>query len=224
LKRRLAASADEVYEAWTDARSLSQWMVPIVGGRTEAVLDACVGGKYRIDMFGLSGKSPQQGEYLRLERPRLIEFTWIADPAATQHSIVTVELTAVSAAQTDLTPTHRILPSEVSAQNHQSGWDSGLYSLVAYVNHPERKHYRRELHIKAPASVLYAALSTQAGLRQWWTQTCTVGDKVGELARFEFGEIFKVMRIETLRPDRQVRWSCQQSDIRVAGRDLPANE
>ena len=71
LKRRLAATVDEVYAAWTDGRSLSQWMVPIIGGRTEAVTDARVGGAYRIDMFGLSGQSAQQGQYLRLERPRL---------------------------------------------------------------------------------------------------------------------------------------------------------
>ena len=220
LKRRLAATPDEVYEAWTDAASLSQWMVPIVGGRTEAQADARVGGALRIKMFGLSSQHEQPAEYLRLERPRLVEFSWVADPKAEHRSIVTVELDPIGKGQTQLTLTHRMLPSEESAQNHQNGWDSGLDSLAARFN----KHFRKEIHFKAPASAVYAALSTQKGLRGWWTQTCTVGDQVGDQARFEFGEIYKVMRIELLRPERQVRWQVLESHIRAEGRELPPNE
>lgn len=219
LKRKLAATPDEVYEAWTDASSLSQWMVPIVGGRTEAQADARVGGALRIKMYGLSSQHEQPAEYLRLERPRLVEFSWLADPAAPR-SIVTVELKPLGKSHTELTLTHRLLPSEASADNHQRGWDSGLDSLAARFN----RHFRKEVHFKAPASALYAALSTQQGLRGWWTQTCTAGIKVGEQARFEFGQNYKLMRIETLRPDHQVRWQCLESHIHVDGRAYPENE
>ncbi len=224
LKRRLAATPDEVYEAWTDASSLSQWMVPIVGGRTEALTDARVGGPYRIDMFGLGSQHTQEGEYLRLERPRLIEFTWTADASEPKRSIVTVELQAAGEDETDLTLTHRLLPSEDAVQSHYAGWDSGLDSLLAYVSRPERRHYRREIHFKASASKLYAALSTQAGLRGWWTQTCTADEVVGGQARFDFGENYKRMRIDTLRPHRQVRWQCLESHIHVDGRSYRENE
>lgn len=223
LKRKLAATPDEVYEAWTDSASLSQWMVPIVGGRTEAQADARVGGALHIKMYGLSSQHEQPAEYLRLERPRLVEFSWMADPAAPR-SIVTVELKPIGKDETELTLTHRLLPNEESAQSHQAGWDSGLDSLLAHINRPGHKHFRKEVHFNAPASALYAALSTQAGLRGWWTQTCTVGDKAGEPARFEFGENYKLMRIELLRPDRQVRWQCLESHIHVDGRTYPQNE
>lgn len=224
LKRKLAATPEEVYEAWTDAGSLSQWMVPIVGGRTEVQADARVGGALRIDMYGLSSQHQQPAEYLRLERPRLIEFSWVADPAAEHRSIVTVELKPVGRDETELTLTHRLLPSEASAQNHQGGWDSGLDSLVAHINRPDRKHYRKELHFKAPASALYAALSTQEGLRGWWTPTCTVGDKVGDTARFEFAAGYKIMRIEKLVPDRQVRWHCIENHHCATGPKMRPNE
>jgi uncharacterized protein YndB with AHSA1/START domain len=219
LRRRLAATPDEVYAAWTDGASLSQWMVPIVGGRTEAVADARVVGALHIKMFGLSSEHEQPAEYLRLERPRLVEFSWVADPAAPR-SIVTVELKPVGKDETELTLTHRLLPDEASAQSHQRGWDSGLDSLAARFN----GHFRKEMHFKAPASALYAALSTQDGLRGWWTQTCTAGGKPGEMARFEFGENYKLMRIDTLRPGQQVRWQCLESRIHVEGREYPANE
>ncbi|MGH8505120.1 MAG: SRPBCC family protein [Stenotrophobium sp.] len=224
LKRKLAATPDEVYAAWTDARSLSQWMVPIVGGHTDAQTDARVGGAYAITMHGVSSQHAQSGEYLRLERPRLIEFTWIADPAAEHRSIVTVELKPIGPDETELTLTHRLLPSEASAQGHQLGWDAGLDSLVAHINRPDRRHYRKELHFKAPAAALYAALSTQQGLRGWWTQTCTADEHVGGQACFEFGQNRKLMRIERLTPDRQVRWQCLESVIEVDSSKLPPNE
>jgi len=36
------------------------------------------------------------------------------------------------------------------------------------------EHYRQSLLIQARPSVLYAALTTEAGLRGWWTQDCDV--------------------------------------------------
>lgn len=220
LKRKLAATPDEVYEAWTDSASLSQWMVPIVGGRTVVQADARVGGALSIDMHGLSSHHPQVCEYLRLDRPRLVEFSWTADPAEPGRSIVTVELKPVGKTHTELTLTHRLLPDAASVDSHQNGWDSALDGLAARFN----GHFRREVHFKASAAALYAALSTQAGLRGWWTQTCTADEHVGGQARFEFGESYKLMRLELLRPERQVRWQCLESRIRVEGRTLPDNE
>lgn len=220
LKRKLAATPDEVYEAWTDGPSLSEWMVPIIGGRTEVQADARVGGSMRIDMYGISSHHPQVCEYLRLERPHLIEFSWTADAAEPRRSIVTVELKPIGSTHTELTLTHRLLPNEAAAESHQSGWDAGLDGLAARFN----RHFRRELHVKASAAAVYAALSTQVGLRGWWTQSCTVQESVGGQARFEFGESYKLMRIDVLRPERQVRWQCLESRIRVPGRTLPDNE
>ena len=132
LKRRLAASADEVYAAWTDARSLAEWMRPLPGGRTEASADVRVGGKFRVDMYDKEGKLyAHEGEYLRLERPRLVEFSWISDATERQRSIVTVELRSVGEDETELTLSHRLLPSERSAQSHTEGWTSILVELAA---------------------------------------------------------------------------------------------
>jgi uncharacterized protein YndB with AHSA1/START domain len=137
LKRRLAASADEVYAAWTDPRSLAEWMRPLPGGRTEATADARVGGKFRVDMYDKEGKLYRhEGEYLRLERPRLVEFSWISDATERQRSIVTVELRSVGENETELTLSHRLLPSERSAQAHAEGWTSILVELAAALNRP----------------------------------------------------------------------------------------
>ena len=132
LTRRIAAGAEEVFDAWTDAESLAQWMVPIAGGSTQAQIDARVGGRFHIDMTGSGHIYPHDGEYLRVERPRLLEFTWISNGTNRQRSIVTVELRALGADETELTLTHRLLPNRETARAHHEGWDRGLDRLVEY--------------------------------------------------------------------------------------------
>lgn len=83
-------------------------------------------------------------------------------------------------------------------------------------------HYRRQLDLAAPPAAVYAALSTQPGLRGWWTQTCDVAEVEGGTATFRFGPHHKTMRIDRLVPDREVRWHCVQAHIEVPG--MPADE
>lgn len=139
ITRILSATPEEVYEAWLDPQAVAEWMRPIPGGHTEASNDPWVGGGYLIVMHGNGTRYPTRGEYLRLERPRLLEFTWYPDgmPEGTQKSIVTVELAPLGSERTTLTLRHRLLPSAESARGHQEGWSSGLDSLAAWC---ERRH------------------------------------------------------------------------------------
>lgn len=131
IARKLAATPDEVYEAWTDPKSVMEWMIPIPGGSTRATLDPRVGGRFHIDMMGDGKTYPHDGEYLRLERPRLIEFTWISNGTNQQRSIVTVELLPISKDETELKLIHRLLPTEAAARDHNNGWSAALERLVA---------------------------------------------------------------------------------------------
>lgn len=78
-------------------------------------------------------------------------------------------------------------------------------------------HYTCKLIIEAPASTVYAALTTQSGLRGWWTADCDAGTGVGAQATFRFDETFKVMRIERLLQDAEVCWQCVQAHIDAPG-------
>jgi uncharacterized protein YndB with AHSA1/START domain len=126
ITRTIPAPRGEVYDAWTEAESLVQWMIPLPQGRTRAQLDVRVGGRFRIEMFGGGQTYPHEGEYLQLERPALIEFTWIS--AATQglRSVVRVELRELSPDCTELTLTQRELPSEQACDEHRTGWTAAL--------------------------------------------------------------------------------------------------
>ena len=81
--------------------------------------------------------------------------------------------------------------------------------------------YQYDLVIAAPRAKVYQALTTVEGLQGWWTRTCDVGTSVGAKSTFRFGPNFKVMEIERLQPDTEVRWRCVDSNLQVPGVTRP---
>lgn len=73
--------------------------------------------------------------------------------------------------------------------------------------------YHRQLLLSAPPTVVYRALTTPQGLHDWWTQTCEIATTVGARSTFRFNQTRKVMQIESLVPDREVRWHCVEAHI-----------
>src|SRR5437773_1845519 len=59
--------------------------------------------------------------YLRVERPKLLEFTWMSEGTRGLESRVSVELTP-SRGGTDLTLTHSGLPDDEMGRGHEEGW------------------------------------------------------------------------------------------------------
>ena len=80
--------------------------------------------------------------------------------------------------------------------------------------------------IKAPASKVYAALSTIEGAAGWWTKDTTGVSKPGGTIDFQFstpgGERIGGMTMEvmTLDPDKEVRWRCKAGPEEWIGTDV----
>src|SRR5262249_16187259 len=84
ITRRLRRTPDEIFDAWLDADGMRTWMVGVTLGEAHATIDARVGGKFRIDMIKADQSSFEHtGEYLTIDRPRKLSFTWIS--GATNH-------------------------------------------------------------------------------------------------------------------------------------------
>lgn len=67
-----------------------------------------------------------------------------------------------------------------------------------------------EITIEAGPEKVYAALTTQKGLRGWWTADTIAEERAGGDAQFGFdrrGTVFN-MKIEELVPPVRVVWSC----------------
>jgi len=66
------------------------------------------------------GDADHWGEYLAIEPPSLLSFTWISAYTDLQPSVVTIELRELENG-TDLTLTHRRLPAG-RVEAHRKGW------------------------------------------------------------------------------------------------------
>lgn len=74
-------------------------------------------------------------------------------------------------------------------------------------------HFQQSLELQALPSTIYAALTTIAGLRSWWTEETDGNPTVGGTIRFRFGSSHKAMRVECLESDREVHWLCTEAHI-----------
>jgi uncharacterized protein YndB with AHSA1/START domain len=132
VKKQMAASCEEVFDAWTDPMSLMEFMKPPSVQRIDAQVDARVGGKFRIDMIGVSSITSHTGEYLAIDRPRLIKFTWVSKHTDNRPSVVTIELTPRGADKCEIVLTHTELP-ESQVKQHTAGWTAIADMLADFV-------------------------------------------------------------------------------------------
>ncbi|NNL92129.1 MAG: SRPBCC domain-containing protein [Saprospiraceae bacterium] len=80
---------------------------------------------------------------------------------------------------------------------------------------------RHNLVIKATLQEVYKAITTQEGLRGWWTIEATAKPEVGFVNHFSFSEkYFNKMKIVELNPPRFVLWKCLDGDKEWIGTDV----
>jgi uncharacterized protein YndB with AHSA1/START domain len=127
VRRVIPVPRERVFAAWLDPKSLSQWMHP--GGSTHATaeVDAKVGGKFRIVMIEGPKRYEHTGEYLAIDPPKRLEFTWISDATDHRPTIVTIEFLERDRG-TELVLTHRQLPPK-QVESHRRGWSDILQLL-----------------------------------------------------------------------------------------------
>jgi uncharacterized protein YndB with AHSA1/START domain len=132
LTRLLNATPEEVFDAWTDPASLSAWFFPGPIELEEVICEPRVGGRLRIVMRGESGLFPHDGEFVAVERPHRLAFTWRSPATGDVDTLVTIEL-AAQGKRTALTLTHEKLPDREAMAKHEGGWTSVLDSLADHL-------------------------------------------------------------------------------------------
>lgn len=129
VRREIAASADELFDAWLDPASLAVWMRPGDTRRTDIQVDARVGGAFEIVMHTPNGAVSHTGTYREISRPRRLVFTWNSPYAGQTDSLVTVEFHPRRGA-TEIVLTHEGLPNAAMVAAHNGGW-SDILALIA---------------------------------------------------------------------------------------------
>lgn len=129
IEMALAAPIEDVYAAWTQPAAMARWLAPT--GSAEVEADVRVGGRFRVVMIGDGTSIQHTGEYLTVEPPRQLSFTWQSPYTGAEPSVVTVTLTA-DGDRTRLVLLHERLPED-AAQSHRGGWGAMLQRLVEEV-------------------------------------------------------------------------------------------
>jgi uncharacterized protein YndB with AHSA1/START domain len=138
VRRQIAVPRERVFESWLDSESLAQWMRPGDCTTTTATVDPRVGGGFRIVMDGPThGAVEHHGEYLAIEPPSLLSFTWISRPTDYTVTIVTIEFLERGAG-TELVLTHRGLPAR-AVEGHRKGWTDAVRLLDEVLTRAARR-------------------------------------------------------------------------------------
>jgi uncharacterized protein YndB with AHSA1/START domain len=132
---RLAAPPAHVFALWTEPAAIKRWFG---GFETEVEwvgIDLRVGGVYRIVVLDEAGPSSVTGEFLVVEPPTRLRYTWILERGGERApaTVVTVAFSA-SGDGTALELEHGPFVDEPIRQLHAAGWQAcfqALQSLTA---------------------------------------------------------------------------------------------
>ncbi len=120
VSRRIDASPESVFDAWLDPESIGAWLFRTPGGEMERVeVDARVGGRFRVDERRDGELAEHHGEYVALERPRLLAFDFWTS-FSDERTRVTIEI-APDGDGALLTLTHEGVWAEYEDRTRQ-GW------------------------------------------------------------------------------------------------------
>jgi uncharacterized protein YndB with AHSA1/START domain len=106
VRRHLNVAPERVFNAWLDADTIRQWFGPGLGEMTRVDVDPRVGGTFWLVQRRGEQDAVHTGEYLELDRPRRLVFTWRTPPSDEQSRVV-IEV-APAPGGSDVTVTHEM--------------------------------------------------------------------------------------------------------------------
>lgn len=137
LRRRYRASQESVFAAFADAGYLARWLSPSDEVKTEVTdFDFRVGGRYRLGFSGADEKqSFVSGEYVEIDRPERLIFTWTWEdpsPHAGIETLVTVDILD-RGDETEIVLTHERFPDQDLCDRHNEGWSGAFDRFQTFI-------------------------------------------------------------------------------------------
>lgn len=133
VAHRFTASAERVYDAFLDPARAGKFLFATATGHiVRCEIDARVGGTFTIVDRRGGEDLVHTGNYLALERPRLIVFTFSVEKYSSGHSTVTIEIEPLRNG-CELTLTHEMAAAAAPFRERtEEGW-RGILGVAAEV-------------------------------------------------------------------------------------------
>jgi uncharacterized protein YndB with AHSA1/START domain len=122
IERSFAASAEDVFDAWTSPEVMRRWLHPAPDWDTpQAEVDLRVGGRVRVVMRRPDGTEFEaQGEYTLIDRPHRLVMTWTFGDEPSNEQLLELSFSASEGSTTVL-----MVNSRISSQERRDGQDDG---------------------------------------------------------------------------------------------------
>ncbi|CAA9214982.1 MAG: hypothetical protein AVDCRST_MAG42-163 [uncultured Chthoniobacterales bacterium] len=135
VTHRFDASAERVFEAWLDPEQVRNWMT--VSGSMKALsrvrIDPQLGGSFAFVDVRDGEKVEHVGNYLEIERPHRLAFTWRVKPEE-ESSTVSIDIVAQGSG-CEATLQHELAPEWADyADRCKAAWAKMLGGIAATVN------------------------------------------------------------------------------------------
>lgn len=134
IRRRFDVSPERVFDAWLDLDMVKRFMFsPETGTLVRAEMDPRVGGRYVLTDRRADGDVQHEGEYLVIDRPRRLVFTFGIPAFSPDLDVVTIEILADGEGAL-LTLTAEMKPEWAPyAERTRQGWTKIVERLAAAV-------------------------------------------------------------------------------------------
>jgi uncharacterized protein YndB with AHSA1/START domain len=125
VTRSIPAPVEDVFDVWIDPKSPGgPWF-----GADRVILNPVVDGLFYLAAKHEGRTWPHYGRFVRIERPRQVEYTWVSEGTQGVESIVAVTFDPQGDG-TEVTLRHSGVPDDEMGRRHEQGW-AWVLSMLA---------------------------------------------------------------------------------------------
>jgi uncharacterized protein YndB with AHSA1/START domain len=125
VARTIPAQAEKVFDVWMDSKSPGgPWF-----GADRVIQNPVVDGLFYLAVKHEGRIWPHFGRFIQIDRPRLVEYTWMSEGTKGAESTVTVTFEP-RGKETQVTLHHSGVPDDEAGRKHEEGWSWVLGALA----------------------------------------------------------------------------------------------